>query len=447
MSFLSLLSSVTKDKKIQEKAKHAQLGNHPPNPSTSLQDTLAKNTPLQTPNRPSIARQVGRKPSKPQPSFTPSNVYDDPAVQRLKEARRVERERLAQKNQGKRQTSTRTRAPSSPNGSVTSAGNSRHRSKSTTPTATTTVEKRNNRKDLDLSLPEVSKSRFKFKPSIHGGRAASPTQKTSTGGTAGSGPNGKPSKMSFKELMDKASHIEKPKVALPPIITHRKQEKPRPSKAYQSLKKSRSQQLAVDNARLKPTSSTTRPLSNERLTSKSVSPVRDIREPSFAKPSPELLRKLKNKKKNMQLKQRPYRTSTSSSNSSRRKKDAYDIDAEEEEDDDFGYYDDQYDSQDDGFIVDDEEEEEEYRMTQRERKFSDLRSQGYSRDEIWEIFSRGKKRGYYQDDYDSADDMEATGNEILEDEERTLKQAKLDDLREQRLLEEHARRKNKLLHK
>ena len=43
--------------------------------------------------------------------------------------------------------------------------------------------------------------------------------------------------------------------------------------------------------------------------------------------------------------------------------------------------------------------------------------------------------------------MEATGNEILEDEERTLKQAKLDDLREQRLLEEHARRKNKLLHK
>ncbi|GEQ72460.1 hypothetical protein JCM33374_g6147 [Metschnikowia sp. JCM 33374] len=54
----------------------------------------------------------------------------------------------------------------------------------------------------------------------------------------------------------------------------------------------------------------------------------------------------------------------------------------------------------------------------------------YDRDEIWSIFNRGKKRSHYAyDDYDS-DDMEATGAEILEEESRSKRNALLEDKRE-----------------
>ncbi|KAG7661250.1 uncharacterized protein J8A68_005246 [[Candida] subhashii] len=61
----------------------------------------------------------------------------------------------------------------------------------------------------------------------------------------------------------------------------------------------------------------------------------------------------------------------------------------------------------------------------------------YDRDEIWAIFNRGKKRSHYDRyDYDSADDMEATGAEILEEEYRSRRNAELEDRRE---LEEEKR--------
>ena len=142
------------------------------------------------------------------------------------------------------------------------------------------------------------------------------------------------------------------------------------------------------------------------------------------------------------------------------KSDSYSIDVGDDDDDDledeygYGYgYNDEYDSQDDGFIVDEDEEGENMaaaaKAARRQRRdYDNMRSQGYSKDEIWEIFNRGKKRSYYDryDDYDS-DDMEATGTEILEDEERTLKQAKLDDLREQKLLAQKALQKRKITKK
>lgn len=56
---------------------------------------------------------------------------------------------------------------------------------------------------------------------------------------------------------------------------------------------------------------------------------------------------------------------------------------------------------------------------------------GYDRDEIWSMFNRGRKRSYYDryDDEDS-DDMEATGAEIFEEELRSKSHAMREDMRE-----------------
>lgn len=74
----------------------------------------------------------------------------------------------------------------------------------------------------------------------------------------------------------------------------------------------------------------------------------------------------------------------------------------------------------DSFIASDEEEEV---------------AVDYDRNEIWSIFNRGKKRTYYEDDYDS-DDMEATGAEILAEEDSSKRRAMEEDRRE---LEEEQR--------
>lgn len=76
------------------------------------------------------------------------------------------------------------------------------------------------------------------------------------------------------------------------------------------------------------------------------------------------------------------------------------------------------------FIASDEEEQVSY-------------GQGYDREEIWSMFNRGNKRLYY-DRYDSdSDDMEATGAEIFEEEALSKRHAVEDDRRE---LEEEQRR-------
>lgn len=86
------------------------------------------------------------------------------------------------------------------------------------------------------------------------------------------------------------------------------------------------------------------------------------------------------------------------------------------------------------FIVSDEEEE--------------VQDLGYNRDEIWAMFNKGKKRRVY-DDYDDDDDnMEATGAEIFEEEQRSGKSARLEDkMEEERLRKlemEKKRRKMKM---
>lgn len=78
----------------------------------------------------------------------------------------------------------------------------------------------------------------------------------------------------------------------------------------------------------------------------------------------------------------------------------------------------------DDFIEDDEEEE------------------GFNRDEIWAIFNKGKKRRNFENDYDS-DDMEANEMEILEEEERATKMARLEDKQEEEWLKRHEQEKRR----
>uniref|UniRef100_A0A0L0NQA3 SPT2 chromatin protein n=1 Tax=Candidozyma auris TaxID=498019 RepID=A0A0L0NQA3_CANAR len=98
-----------------------------------------------------------------------------------------------------------------------------------------------------------------------------------------------------------------------------------------------------------------------------------------------------------------------------------------------GHYEEEDDLDMGSFIASDEEEEQYPR--------------DYDRDEIWAMFNRGRKRQFH-DDYDS-DDMEATGAEILEEEARSKKRAMEEDRREmeeeQRLAELKRRRKAKAL--
>lgn len=84
---------------------------------------------------------------------------------------------------------------------------------------------------------------------------------------------------------------------------------------------------------------------------------------------------------------------------------------------------------------DDDEDEEEYdddldSFIASDEEIEEL-GPDYDRDEIWSMFNRGRKRTYYNhDDYDS-DDMEATGAEILAEEARSKISAMEEDRREQ----------------
>lgn len=80
----------------------------------------------------------------------------------------------------------------------------------------------------------------------------------------------------------------------------------------------------------------------------------------------------------------------------------------------------EYDEDDWGsFIASDEEEEQQ------------AYGGDYDRDEIWSMFNKGRKRSYYtQFDDEDSDDMEATGAEILEEEQRSKRRAMEEDMRE-----------------
>lgn len=60
--------------------------------------------------------------------------------------------------------------------------------------------------------------------------------------------------------------------------------------------------------------------------------------------------------------------------------------------------------------------------------------------EIWSLFNRRPKHSYY-DEYDSADEMEATGWDIFDEERRSAAQARREDIEEERRLEALAKNK------
>ncbi|GCE98767.1 hypothetical protein ZYGM_004001 [Zygosaccharomyces mellis] len=87
---------------------------------------------------------------------------------------------------------------------------------------------------------------------------------------------------------------------------------------------------------------------------------------------------------------------------------------------------DEYESDMDDFIEDDEED-----------RTAVERDPGYDRDEIWALFNRGKRRSDYAFDDGDEDDMEANEGEIIEEEERARKMARLEDKREEEWLKRH----------
>lgn len=116
-------------------------------------------------------------------------------------------------------------------------------------------------------------------------------------------------------------------------------------------------------------------------------------------------------------------------------------------------YDDEYDEDMDDFIVNDEddediidvrddEEDDGYygRTSGRSRSRYD-EDPGYDREEIWSMFSRGKRRADYMEYEDDLSDMEATGEDVLREEMRSTRMARREDEEQERELRRHAEEK------
>lgn len=241
--------------------------------------------------------------------------------------------------------------------------------------------------------PPVLRTKAAAKPSTSPPIRSSVASKRVAPPTATTGP-----KLSFSQLMKHAESIDTSKLALVAVKKPVSRD-PQPSKSLQRIKG------VQKGVRESP-----RPKAGAQHKPNDVSRV-----PKFAKPSAELMKRIEAKKRLEKAKeaQRGQRGQQRKSHAitGKSKSDAFGIDAQDDSDDEdlyaYGNYADY--SDDDGFIVDD--------------------------------------GGQYHDwaEADDTDDMEATGAEILEEEEMALKQARLDDRREQMLLEKHAAEKRRRL--
>lgn len=298
--------------------------------------------------------------SKPSSSYAPQRTID-PAVQRLKELRRLENAKKEALNP--KPKTQRARASTS---STVKAAPARRR-----------------------RTPEVSikQSALQERP-----RSSSPQKR-----------------LTFAELMSHAqeksktlaSKEDQPQATAQPKYTPKTQPKAtqprgqRTSSAPSSASGIRRPPSATSSARRSPNPAS-------RPSSRPTEPVPS--RPKFAQPSAKLQAKLDAKRKRQQ--ERKSKSTT------------------------YGYEEDSYESD---FIVDDEEEQEE--------------EGDYDRDEIWKMFNRGKSRSDYVDYDDDLSDMEATGSEVLNEELRSAKRAKLEERaeaeRERRRVEEKRRRLGK----
>lgn len=297
----------------------------------------------------------------------------DPVVARLKAARKAEREQKERELREKKGLGPKKTSTSRP--------------KSTSSTSSTSKQpvRGSGSRPGEKSMGNGAKNRSTLPPSS----------------TPRVLPREKKPKMSFSELMAKASGIDQSKMSIalkqktksPEAILpgpKRRGSEQDPKLALAS-RKPVSQNLPakknLQHDRSRPVPSAKKP-----VPVKTPQPAIQTRAPlPTRKPSSALEAKLK------------LKSSTKTGHGSNR---GENLDEEEEEESDM-----------DSFIASEDEE-----IEQDEPE--------YDRDEIWSIFNRGKKRSHFSyDDYDS-DDMEATGAEILEEESRSKRNALLEDKRE-----------------
>ncbi|GMM32909.1 Spt2 protein [Saccharomycopsis crataegensis] len=233
-----------------------------------------------------------------------------------------------------------------------------------------------------------------------------------------------PRRMKFTDLMKQASKVDNSVLAINIKSKSAKASEPRDNKESKKLPKR--QALPAEGRSVKDisqrssrgampskqnTSSNRKPESFKQKASRPTPPpLITNNRAKIAAPSEKLRKKLEERKKSKDLRER------------QRKR--------------YGDYDeDDYDEEDDDFIVDDEEEEEYGSGYSRRGE-----DPGYDRDEIWAMFNKGKKRRY-NDDYDDESDMEATGADVFEEEERSFKYALREEKREKELEKRIAREK------
>lgn len=406
MSFSSLLAEITKDKKLEDKLKKEEkkfIGLHSLNKKNAKSRTqpVRKSDNVTKWKTSGPTRNVGLKSESLHRDYRP-----DPAVERLKAARRKERERLqAIKDAkfGKKVTRRSATSGSRPSVQGRLKNHVSARSRATSSGKATRPKRSTSRHNRAIE-------------------AIKPLKVTAVG-----------PKMSFKELMKKADEMKE----MPhPTVQHVKRDIGMHKEAHVAHRRP---QNVKEIRRARP-----------RL---------QLHSSFSGRPSKELLEKLSRRKAKQKAREkvkRAIRTSRPVQSFQTRKEekhtDKYGIDATDSDDDDGSYDEDvssrhrRLDDDLDDFIVDDEDDD---RATKENRHRAAIKRDGYDRDEIWSIFNRGRKRrrdyGYdsYEDMDEDDDDMEATGAEVLDEEERTLRQAKLDDRKEAAILERHRQEKQK----
>ncbi len=401
MSFSSLLAEITKDKKLEDKLKKEEkkfVGSH----SLNKKKAKSRTQPVRKSNNATKWKSnVGLKSESLHRDYRP-----DPAVERLKAARRKERERLqAIKDAKYGKKVTRRSATSRSRPSVQGRLNNHvsTRSRATSSGKTTRTKRSTSRHNRAVE-------------------AIKPLKVTAVG-----------PKMSFKELMKRADEM-----------------KEMPHATVQHVKRDIGVRKEAPIAHRRPQNVSEIPRAQPQL---------QLHSSFSGRPSKELLEKLSRRKAKQKAREKVKRATRTSrpvqsfqTRKEEKHKDKYGIDATDSDDDEDSYDEDvssrhrRLDDDLDDFIVDDEDDD---RAAKEYRHRAAIKRDGYDRDEIWSIFNRGRKRrrdyGYdtYEDLDEDDDDMEATGAEVLDEEERTLRQAKLDDRKEAAILERHRLEKQK----
>lgn len=337
------------------------------------------------------------------PSTSGGDRVIDPVVARLKAARRAEREKLElmkreKKGMPPKKKSTGSNSKSVPlSGSNTRNTNNIKRDTRKTPLranlarnplppiAKVPVEKHPKMSFAQLMQKASSIDQTRLSIEIKGNKSQENTSKKPlTSKTNPTGPNLHNISNSNNSLRKMQSNVTSPSIVSNSLKNLKN------SKIHNHLSKNGEHNKSRDSGPVTPA-----PISRAPL------PIR--------KPSSQLQERLKKSGRLVQGSKKHRSKSESGSARSLNddnEEDDHDESEIEDEDDDL-----------DSFIESDEELEEDVA--------------DYDRDEIWSMFNRGRKRTYYNHEDSDSDDMEATGAEILAEEARSKRNALEEDRREQ----------------